>query len=451
MTDLILPPDDDANRDNSGKNAEGQKDNDSINPIQSALGVGRFFIDLAGNVTDQTLEGVRKVLSGSLTWTGERLEEISGALPFVPPDSKLPKNLAESGQTLQKVGDQASDNFLQAISSTREAFRAALESIDVADDVLHKTLFENIPVSSVVGDSFAGVVKTSNIKTSFRLNGADVSVREVAADFRGSGLRKIILGVPGLFCDESLWSACGTPLPVTDLVRELGFYPLMMRFNPGDHISSNSRDLLMLMKEFTSLEEIDETPINVIAYSLGGLILRGALYQDNLAEKTQSILKGRIAKTILVSSPDGGSYLEKIGFWVGLGLEKLPLPVVNWIGYVGNQRSDAINDLSHGIIREEDWKEGGQLKRYVGRLYFGELDDVDAYQVYSQVSVADDPWVSWFGDGIVEEASLSSLSDQVYRKKPDPDNRVHVIRGKSHFQVMHSSELNKILRNILGS
>lgn len=122
---------------------------------------------------------------------------------------------------------------------------------------------------------------------------------------------------------------------------------------------------------------------------------------------------------------------------------------MNILGFIGNQRSDAIKDLSHGIIREEDWARSNQLERYVSDLYFGELDDVNATQIYSLVSEEESKWSSWIGDGIVEKPSLTLLSDKVYRKKSDPASRVHCLFGTSHYQVITHPETREILRRVL--
>ena len=111
------------------------------------------------------------------------------------------------------------------------------------------------------------------------------------------------------------------------------------------------------------------------------------------------------------------------------------------VGFIGNLRSDAIKDLSHGIIREEDWKLGSQIFRYRTEHYFGELDEIDAYQAYSLAGETDNIFQSFFGDGIIEKWSIESLTDKVFNKKLNPETRTLKLLGKNHFQILNAPEL----------
>lgn len=205
--------------------------------------------------------------------------------------------------------------------------------------------------------------------------------------------------------------------------------------------------MLDLVENLLNSPELKDKTLDVISYSQGGLIFRSALYQS---KRNGSQFSKRIRHALVINSPDGGSYIEKIGFWLGLGAESLPILPVHILGFIGNQRSDAIKDLSHGIIREEDWIQNDQMKRYLNDLYFGELDDINATQIYSLVTETESKWSSWIGDGIVEKPSLTLLSDKVYRKKSNPESRVHCLFGTSHYQVMAHPQTSRILREVLN-
>ncbi|EPG74428.1 hypothetical protein LEP1GSC058_3799 [Leptospira fainei serovar Hurstbridge str. BUT 6] len=416
---------------------------DLYKPTNPSFQLGKKAVNIAQNVSVGTLEGVRSILAKSFEWTSVRLAEISGA-PLIE-NSELASFLKKTGNSLQQAAEKTEEGLTRALESTAMAMQKALESLDGADSVVKKTLFENIPISSIVGDSFADFLTTSLIRPSFRLNGSDVGANEVVQDWKKSGLQNVIVCVPGLFCDEGLWNAKGEVTPSAIMVRE-GYYPIYVRFNPGAHISENGVALLTLLEELLSSPEFAERKLDFISFSQGGLIFRSALF---LARQKGFPLSNRIRHALLISSPDGGSYIEKIGFWLGLGAESLPVFPVNLIGFIGNQRSDAMKDLSHGIIREEDWKNPNQISRYKQELYFNELDDVNATQVYSLVTEEEGNWSDWIGDGIVEKPSLVYLSERVYRKKPNPETRVWKLTGLSHYQIMTSSALKEILIRVL--
>ncbi len=405
---------------------------------------GRSLVGAAGSVTNGTLEGIRELLERSLSVTAQSLEGMSGA-PLVD-RTRIGAKLKAWEQGVKSAKGSSTEALSQAIRSARNAFEVTLRSLDVADEAVHRALLENIPVASIVGESFAGLVTISKIRPAFRLEGRDVTAAEMAEAAASSGLPRFALCLPGMFTDEGVWSAGSSAQPLTTLLREAGFFPVCVRFNPGVHLSDNGHALLGLMEDFLSQPAVGSRPVDVLTYSQGGLILRSALL---LAKEKHSGLTKRVRRAVLISSPDGGSGWEKIGFWLGLALESMPYRPVQWAGFIGNQRSDAMKDLSHGIIREEDWKKPGHLQRYRDQRYFGELDDVDAYQVYSLISDRDDRWTAWFGDGIVEKPSLTLLSAKVYRAKPAPEKRVTCILGTSHFSIMQAEKLREILQELL--
>jgi hypothetical protein len=290
-------------------------------------------------------------------------------------------------------------------------------------------------------------VRLSEIQPAFRLDGNDADVDQVVERFTRSGLPRAVFLFPGLLSDEGLWTYDGDEGSIDALLVSQGACPIHLRFNPGVHVSQNGKSALELMQGFMERFPGTNARFDALTFSLGGLILRSALYQ---ARQRDIDIASRLGRVVLVSCPDGGSYLEKLGFLLATGLEDSYLPVLHLLGQIGNQRSDAIRDLSHGIIREEDWKNYTHFKRYGRRRYFGELDDVDAYQIYSLIHEGHDLWKEWIGDGIVEKASLTLLS-QVYNNKGPAAERVHEVRGKSHFQVLHAAETRAILARIFAS
>ncbi|TGK12038.1 alpha/beta hydrolase [Leptospira fletcheri] len=412
-------------------------------PTDPSFRLSKDAVRFASDVSLGTLEGVRSFLTSSFDWMSQKLTELSDT-PVLE-KTELASLFRETGSSLQRASEKTNSGLIRALESTAAAMQTALGSLDQADSFVKKKLFENIPVSSIVGESFADFVTTSAIQPSFRLNGRDASASEVLQDWQRSGLTRTVLCIPGLFCDEGLWSAEGPFSPVATMVRE-GYYPIYLRFNPGAHISKNGEALYSLLKDLFALPEFQDEKTDFLSYSQGGLILRSAFY---LAEKDGFRFSEKIRHALFVSSPDGGSYIEKIGFWLGLGAESLPVFPVNLIGYIGNQRSDAMKDLSHGLIREEDWQRKDPIGRYGQEFYFGELDEVNATQVYSLVSEKPGDWSNWIGDGIVEKSSLEALSERVYRKKANPEKRVRVLFGLSHYQILTSPGFQEVLTDCL--
>ncbi|MCB1173379.1 MAG: hypothetical protein KDK39_07440, partial [Leptospiraceae bacterium] len=380
--------------------------------------IGHLAIDLADTASQLTLQLSRQLAT----------------LPIWHADAE---SRAETKQTMEN-----------AERKTAAAMQAARDTVAAAAGSAHAVLLQNKAVASVVGRDFIGL-PMADIKCSLRLDGRDVSVQEVARAFQASGKRKAVLLVHGLFCNEELWAesfdepdqnpmesaqqaeqsrlerirsrarallGSGIPNNILEILEKRQCYPILLRFNPGIHISDNGQELLKILLELLEQPEMQRAKLSVITYSLGGLILRSALYYNAIQKPGPGPLASRLDRAILINSPDGGSWLEKLGFWIAAGLKSTPLPGVTVAGIIGDQRSDGIKDLSHGIIREQDWQTDDQIKRYTAERYFGELDAIDAVQVYSQINV-ENKLMSVLGDGIVEEGSLSFLSEKVFRKK----------------------------------
>ena len=161
-----------------------------------------------------------------------------------------------------------------------------------------------------------------------------------------------------LFCDEYVWTkpvhreqqVVNDQVYLADHLKEKNFFPIIIRYNNGKPVPENGKELYQLLKLF--LEQDDKIKLHVIAYSLGGLLLRSALYHAE-REVNDWLFRERLRKLVLVSSPDGGSYLEKIGYFLGHGLLISPPVLLKIIGFIGNMRSDGIKDLSHGVITRD--------------------------------------------------------------------------------------------------
>lgn len=400
------------------------------------IDAGQATVNIAAGITNGALTGVQSFLNSSFQWSIQQLKQLQA-----PP--AVAELIEQSISKLEQTAKQTESTLNQAIDSTSNAMQVSRQALDTAFQAIQSSIFENVAVSSIVGESFADVITTSEIRPSFRLNGKDVSIEKVAD--QSSENTDLLLCVPGLFCDETMWHRFWA-----DSNLKLQF--LYARFNPGAHISDNGKALLLMIEQIADCPKFKNCKLNIITYSQGGLILRSALYQ--LAQKGEghNQLLAKLGKTILISSPDGGSYIEKVGFWLGMAAESMPIWAVQLIGKIGNQRSDAMKDLSHGLIREEDWQNIDHPDRYGKQLYFGELDNVDAYQIYSIIANDDSSFSSWIGDGVVEKSSLTKLSN-VFQSKQAAANglsRSTVLNNLSHYSILESDQLKQSVNKILS-
>lgn len=405
----------------------------------ASLSILGFFEQISLSI----LNSGRYVTDLSLHFIGNSLYSLASILFMI---GSWEEELIAVGDSILYTKDKMNQSFQKAIEDTFQAIQIAKESVQLARSFAQKFLYENTGISSVIGSSHHNKFGLSDIELSFRLEGKDQTAEEIWLDFKNSKYNKLILLIPGLFCDETLWENAteSSDLHIVSFLKEQGYYPIFLRFNAGLHISTNGQKLAKLLETFCKNFQTEK--LDLLTYSQGGLIFRSALYYER---KFGYSWRNCIGKVVFLSSPDRGSYLEKIGFWLGFLFELSPDLALKIIGMLGNLRSDGIKDLSHGIIREEEWKTSKQVRRYATNTYYGELDDINAFQIYSVFSENEDWFSSLLGDGIVETPSLEYLTETVFLKKENPELRSLKILGQNHFSVLNSKEFRDRLQKIL--
>lgn len=400
----------------------------------------RVPLGVIGSATQKTLEFTRDTVANTLDWSGEGLEFLARHVSFWE-EARL--GLTETGKHLRESSSAHRENLESAISDTVRTFRDAFQQIHDWEKSTDQLITQNRVLSSILGSSKDGALKLSKIEMSLRLDGADISPDDFARLFRGSQAKEIILFLPGLFTDEDLWihkrvrmhKRTVVSRGLGDFLVGRGYYPGYIRYNHGLHISENGEKLAELISKLQIA--LPATQIHILAYSLGCLVSRSMFYHSK--QVLQKPLK--LGKIIHIASPDRGSYLEKLGFWVAFLLEKAPVSALRIIGKIGNYRSDAIKDLSHGIIRKQDWEKASDFFQKEKEYYYGELDGEDFYQAYSYLSLPHRMELSWLGDGIVEMDSLRYLTERVSRTLPEPETRVLEVPGANHFTILNSGKL----------
>ena len=408
-------------------------------------------IGAIGEVTKKTLEFSRDAISNSLHWSGDSLDFLSQYLTFWE-EGRL--NLENTSKDLKERSLASKSKIQEAIKGSVEAFSKTIESLKHWEKVTDQMVAQNRVISSILGSTMDDKVRFTTIHMNWRLNGEDAKTEALIEDFKKSGKKEITVYIPGLFTDESLWKNQRIKINermflsrgLSDFIEQWGTYSAFVRFNHGMHISENGRMLLELFRELN--KNLPDTKINIVSYSIGCLISRSMFYQ---AKTSQEGSLQNIAKVVHMAAPDMGSYLEKMGFWLGFLMEKTPITAVKVIGIIGNFRSDAIKDLSHGIIRKQDWAATSPFFRGGKDYYFGELDGADFYQAFAIFALPHEPHLSWLGDGIVETKSLRNLSSKLTYSLSNPEKRILEVHGANHFTLLNSGKLFKWLRSIFES
>lgn len=155
-----------------------------------------------------------------------------------------------------------------------------------------------------------------------------------------------LLVLHGLCMNERQWRGRrdGRAVEYADTIAAAhGHLPIHLRYNSGLHISENARELALRLEQL-----LDDWPgpvsgISVLAHSMGGLLIRGAVAH---ARELDMVWPRRLGDIVFLGTPHHGAPLERAGNWVDatLGGSAFTAPFAR----LGQLRSPGITDLRHG-------------------------------------------------------------------------------------------------------
>lgn len=129
------------------------------------------------------------------------------------------------------------------------------------------------------------------------------------------------------------------------LAGELGYVPVYVRYNSGLPVTQNGRELARQLERLTTHWPGGIDEISVLAYSMGGLVIRSACHQ---ASQSEMGWPGILKNMVFLGTPHHGAPLEHAGHW----LEQL-LPATAYTQpfvRLAQLRSAGIKDLRHGKV-----------------------------------------------------------------------------------------------------
>jgi len=134
------------------------------------------------------------------------------------------------------------------------------------------------------------------------------------------------------------------------LASALDYSPVYLRYNSGLHISQNGRELSDQLEQLVTCWPSAIEDLSVIAHSMGGLLIRSALYY---AKQAGLHWPDKIGNIVFLGTPHHGAPLERAGNWLDeiLGSTPYTKPFVA----LSQLRSAGITDLRYGNVLHEDW------------------------------------------------------------------------------------------------
>lgn len=207
-------------------------------------------------------------------------------------------------------------------------------------------------LNGVLGDHLAASANPLAIAMRLRVDAEPLLLRRGALAARLPDARaRILVMAHGLCMNDRQWRFRGHDHGVA-LAKELDRSLVHLHYNSGRHVSENGRDFAHLLERLVAEWPVDVESIDIVGHSMGGLVARSAC--QVAADNSQLWLR-TLDKLVFLGTPHHGAPLERAGSWVDMliGLSPYTAPFAR----LGKLRSAGIQDLRHGNVRQEDWRD----------------------------------------------------------------------------------------------
>ncbi len=165
----------------------------------------------------------------------------------------------------------------------------------------------------------------------------------------GPATGRVVVLAHGLCMNDQQWQADGHNHG-TALHRDLGYTPVYLRYNSGQHVSVNGRAFAVHLEQLLAHWPVPVQRLVLLGHSMGGLVSRSALHQAQQAGHSWPAL---LTDMVFLGTPHHGAPLERAGNWVDILLGATPYAAP--FARLGKVRSAGITDLRHGNLLDEDW------------------------------------------------------------------------------------------------
>ncbi|MBB1076026.1 alpha/beta hydrolase [Rhodoferax sp. 4810] len=257
--------------------------------------------------------------------------------------------------------------------------------------------------------------------------------------------KKLLLAIHGLCMNDAQWTTehpSGPVNPAETLAHALGYIPVYLRYNSGLHVSQNGRLLAMRLEELVSRWPNAVEDINALTHSMGGLVMRSALYY---AQQDGLTWPGLLKNMVFLGTPHHGAPLERAGNWVDEVLGSTPYS--RPFAKLGQLRSAGVTDLRYGHLLDVDWQDHDRFRRRPDSRQPVPLPEgvrcfaVAATTAPKRGTLAD----QLLGDGLVPLHSALGQHDDLARCLRFAPEHQHILYRTHHLQLLSSPEVTRQL------
>jgi pimeloyl-ACP methyl ester carboxylesterase len=298
-------------------------------------------------------------------------------------------------------------------------------------------------LNGVLGDYLASSHNPLATPMTLRLHGQPLSTAPASGN-------KLLVLVHGLCMNDLQWQHQGHDHGAA-LARDLGYTPVYVRYNSGQHISLNGRELAAQLGLLLAEWPEPLTRVVLLGHSMGGLVLRSALHQ---ATMTGQAWPQRVDDLVFLGTPHTGAPLERAGNGVDVILGETPLlsRYTAPFARLGKLRSAGITDLRHAALLDEDWAGRDRFARSAPRCQPVPLPThLRSYAVAASTGRhSGDIKDSLLGDGLVPLASALGQQKNPARSLVFAADRQAVFWETNHLDLLGSPAVYAQLRKWLA-
>jgi pimeloyl-ACP methyl ester carboxylesterase len=234
----------------------------------------------------------------------------------------------------------------QSIRGTTSLVGSAIDKALLAIE----PMLSQIDTTSIESNSRQAFLAALNGVVGDRL-AADNNPLATALSFRHVHSRggKILLIIHGLCMNDLQWTTTHESIETNHaeaVAKAHGLTPIYLRYNTGKPIDENGAELSLKLEELVDTWPTPIKEINILAHSMGGLVIRSAAHHaDQSVAKLQ--WRKKLKRIAFLGTPHHGAPLEKAGHWIDLILGSTPYskPFVA----LTKLRSAGINNLRNGL------------------------------------------------------------------------------------------------------
>ncbi len=302
-------------------------------------------------------------------------------------------------------------------------------------------------LNGVLGDYLVSTHNPMAIAMRFRRGGHSLKLNSTAISEALHPLNgKLLVLVHGLCMNDLQWQRKGHDHGEA-LARELGYTPIYLRYNTGQHISVNGRAFADLLDMLVKLWPVSLEEIVIIGHSMGGLVTRSAVHYGTHYNHSWF---PKLRKMLFLGSPHHGAPLERGGNWVDTILGSTPYTAP--LARLGKVRSSGITDLRYGNIIDEHWQGQDRFERTEDKRKPVPLPEkVQCYTIAGTTgSQPGDVIDQLLGDGLVQVSSALGQHKKKALCLNIPKEHQWIGPGINHMELLNHPEVYQKIKHWLS-